>query len=310
MKDYYQILGVPRTATADDIKKAYRRLAKQYHPDITKGDKQTEERFKEISEAYNVLSDCDQRRKYDAIGSAYERAQGGWQPFSGQGGGQGGAYEDVQYEGFGDLGDILKDLFEMGGIRRGPFGPKASKKQSAVDGKDMFTDVDISFQEAVNGTERSISIQRGDRTEKISIKIPAGVDNGSKVRVSGKGQLGFGGGRAGDLFLRVHVAPHPTFWREGADIYMELPITIYDAVLGNKVEVPTLEGNAVMKIPEGTASGQKFRLKGKGAPTPGKKGSKGDQYVIVQIAPPTRLNSEERRMYEELSSRYPYRPKK
>jgi len=166
----------------------------------------------------------------------------------------------------------------------------------------------VGFEEAITGTERKISIRRGDKVEKITIKVPAGVDNGSKVRIAGKGQPGFGGGRSGDLFLRIHVNPHPDFWREDADIYTEVPITIYDAVLGSTVEVPTLDGHASMKVPSGTEGGQKFRLKGKGAPKLGEKG-KGDQYVIVKIVPPKGMGSEERKIFEELAEKYPYDPK-
>ena len=312
MKDFYQVLGVPRTASAEEIKKAYRRLAKQYHPDVNKGDKSAENRFKEISEAYNVLSDPEQKKKFDMFGQAYDKAAGGggfqgYQQASGQG------FNQANFEGFGgDLGDIMKDLFDMGGVKRTRYkqsrtGPR--RQQPVADGQDMITDVEISFVDAAKGTQRAITIKRGEKTEKLTVKIPAGVDNGSKVRVSGKGGFGYGGGKPGDLFLRIHVTPHPEFWREGADVFMELPVTVYDAVLGGSVTVPTLEGTAKMKIPSGTSSGQKFRLKNKGTPVLGKKSSKGDQYVIVQIAPPKKTNAEERHLYEELATRFPYKPK-
>jgi curved DNA-binding protein len=314
MKDFYQVLGVPRSASQDDIKKAYRRLAKQYHPDVNKGNKEAEDRFKEISEAYNVLSDSEQKKKYDMLGQAYDRAStGNWQDFSGfrQGGGNQQDFGGYNFEGFGDLGDMLKDLFEMGGMKRGSaykYQTQNQQRQPAVDGQDIISDIEITFEEAVSGTERSISIRRENKNEKLTVKIPAGVDNGSKVRIPGKGQLGFGGGKSGDLFLRVHVTPHKKFWREGFDIYTELPISIYDAVLGGKIDVPTLDGNAKMNIPSGTSSGQKFRIKGKGSPIIGKKGSKGDFYVIVQIVPPSKLNSEEKRIFEDLAVKYSYKP--
>lgn len=312
MKDFYQVLGVSRSSSADEIKKAYRRLAKQYHPDVNKGNKDAEERFKGISEAYNVLSDPEQRKKYDMMGQAYDRAStGNWQDFSGYKGGGQENYGGFNTEGFGDLGDMLKDLFDMGGMKRGGayrHQSQGQQSQPAVNGQDIISDIEISFEEAISGTERSISIRRENKNEKLTVKIPAGVDNGSKVRIPGKGQLGFGGGISGDLFLRVHVVPHKSFWREGFDIYTELPISIYDAVLGGKIDVPTLDGNAKMSIPTGTASGQKFRIKGKGSAILGKKGSKGDFYVIVQIVPPTKLNSEERRTFEDLAVKYPYKP--
>lgn len=315
MKDYYQILGVARNATEDEIKKAYRRLAKKHHPDVTKGGKESEEKFKEISEAYNVLSDPDQRKKYDMFG-AYA---------GGAGAGPGGyrweappGFDFRQYSGgdsvnFGDLGDLFSQLFEMGGIRKGPrtreYGQSAGG-EVPVNGRDTFTDIDISFNEAVDGTERKVSIKRGDRVEHLTVKIPAGVDNGSKVRVAEKGQPGFGGGRSGDLYLHIRVTPHPSFWREDADIYTEIPITIYEAVLGGSVEVPTMEGHAKMKIPAGTESGQKFRLGGKGAPIIGKKGKRGDQYVIVKVVPPKDPPSEVKKILADLAEKHPYDPKK
>ena len=311
MKDYYQVLGVPRGASADEIKKSYRRLAKQHHPDVNRGDKGAEEKFKDISEAYNVLSDPEQRRKYDMF------SQGG---FGGAGPGPGGF--NWQYTGggpqgfdsrgadFGDLGDLFGELFNMGGVRRKPrpeWG-RAAGPEAPVNGHDTYADVEIGFEEAVSGTERKISIRRGDKVERLTVKVPAGVDNGSRVRIAGKGQPGFGGGSSGDLYLRIHVSPHPDFWREGADVYTEVPITIYDAVLGAAVEVPTLGGHASMKVPQGTEGGQKFRLKGKGTPRLGEKG-KGDQYVIVKIVPPRSMSSEERKIFEELAKNHPYDPK-
>ncbi|MFH0799941.1 MAG: DnaJ C-terminal domain-containing protein [Pseudomonadota bacterium] len=316
MKDYYHILGVPRGGSEEEIKKAYRRLAKQHHPDVNKGDKQAEERFKEISEAYNVLSDPDQRKKYDMFGSAAEGMGGGpgfrWEPGA-RGAGVNGA--DM-----GDLGDLFSELFNMGGVRRGEYsqawgrgasaGPgRRTSREAPVNGQDTYADIEVSFDEAIAGTERKISVRRGDKTERLTVKIPAGVDNGSKVRIAGKGQEGFGGGRAGDLYLRIHVTPHRDFWREDADIYTEVPITVYNAILGASVEVPTLAGHSHMKIPSGTESGQKFRIPGRGAPSLEKKGKTGDQYVIVKIIPPKKLSADARKTFESLAKEFPYEPK-
>lgn len=311
MKDYYKILGVPRGASTGEIKKAYRRLAKQYHPDVNKGDKDAEERFKEISEAYNVLSDSEQRKKYDMFGTAdfggvppgFEGFR--WQRPDGRGFDFGGA--DM-----GDLGELFRELFEMGGIRRGAYRQawtRQGPREAAVSGQDTYADVDVKFDEAMGGAERKISIKRGDKVERLTVRIPAGVDNGSKVRIAGKGQPGFGGGKSGDLYLRIHVEPHPDFWREDADVYTEVPITIYDAVLGASVDVPTVTGNARMKIPAGTSGGQKFRIAGKGAPYVEQRGKRGDQYVIVKIVPPHRLKGDARKLFEELAEKYPYDPK-
>ncbi len=311
MKDFYQLLGVARNASGDEIKKAYRRLAKMYHPDVTKGDKSSEEKFKEISEAYNVLSDAEQRKKYDMFGAYAGQAGGG--PGSGGFRWEGGPGAD--HQGFGDLGDLFSQLFEMGGIRRGgrrkEWGPaQGPGGEVPVNGRDTFTEVDVSFNEAIDGAERRISIKRGDKVEHITVKIPAGVDNGSKVRIAGKGQPGFGGGKSGDLYLNIRVTPHHCFWREGSDVYTEIPITIYDAVLGGSVEVPTLEGHAKMKIPAGTESGQKFRLGGKGAPVLEKKGKRGDEFVIVKIVPPKDIAGDLKKTISELAEKHPYDPRK
>ena len=309
MKDYYQVLGVPRGASIGEIKKSYRRLAKQYHPDVNKGDKAAEEKFKDISEAYNALSDPEQRKKYDMFSQAgFGGAGPGGVRWEQTGGPQGFDYRQVD---FGDLGDLFGDLFEMGGVKRG--GARRTRAytggpEAPVNGQNTYADVDVGFDEAISGAQRKISIRRGDRVEKITVKIPAGVDNGSKVRIAGKGQPGFGGGDSGDLYLRIHVSPHPDFWREDADVYTEIPITIYDAVLGATVEVPTLAGHSKLKVPAGTAGGQKFRIKGKGAPKLGEKG-KGDQYVIVNIVPPKKLSGTAKRAFEELAKEHPYDPK-
>lgn len=328
MKDYYQILGVPRSASEDEIKKSYRRLAKQYHPDVNKSSKSAEEKFKDISEAYNVLSDEKQRKQYDMFGQAGP----GFDPsqWAGQAGGAGGAgawssNDGVHYTyssgggDFGDVGDIFSDLFGLGGFRRGRSGTRGRARPQwspedetyrnvPVDGTDASATVEINFMEAIHGTQQTISIQRTGKTEKIQVKVPAGVDNGSRVRIAGKGANGKNGGKNGDLYLIIQVKPHPQFWREGADIYMDVPITIYTATLGGSIEVPTTSGTAKMKIPPSTHSGQRFRLPGKGAPILGKKGC-GDQYAVIQIAPPSSLDDATKSALEGLAQSHPYTPK-
>lgn len=314
MKDFYQILGVPRNASDDEIKKAYRRLAKKNHPDVNKGDKAAEERFKDISEAYNVLSDKKQRQQYDMFSSGgYSGAQpGGFRWEAGQGGFN---PEDFQQYGgqadFGDLGDLFSELFQMGGVKRGPrqTGRTTYRQTEAINGQNTFADVDVDFDEAMEGTKRRINIKRGDKVEKLTVKIPAGVDNGSKVRVAGKGQPGFGGGKSGDLFLHIRVKPHKEFWREGDDLFIEVPITIYQSVLGDTISVPTLSGDKHLKLKGGTESGQKFRIGGQGAPVLGKKGKHGDLYVLIRIVPPKKVPAALKRTMEELAEEYSYEPK-
>ncbi len=309
-KDYYQILGVAHGASADEIKKSYRRLAKQYHPDINKN-KEAEERFKEISEAYNVLSDSEKKRQYDTLGSAYEQKFGGSQGFTGFYGGS-GQQGGPEFRGFGDLDGLFSELFQMGGMRNAQGGRRQRapfQEEAAARGKDIFTDVEIDFLEAVAGTEREIRLSGGSRKQTLSVRIPPGVDNASKVRVTGKGEAGTGGRPNGDLFLRIHLKPHPIFWREKADLYCEVPITIYEAILGATISVPTLDGTANMKVPAGTASDQKFRLKGKGAAVLGKKGDKGDQYVIVQIKPPKKIDPVLEKIIREWADKHPYNPR-
>lgn len=335
MKDYYQTLGVSRQATPEEIKKAYRRLARQYHPDMNKGDKKAEERFKDISEAYSVLSEADKRKQYDMFGGT-PFGGGGAGGGAGQGGFKGYRWEQAPKGGFkfyrdaegeeegesfdfggadlGNLGDVFADLFNMGGLKKGKqkwsYGgaQPGENRYEAKTGIDTYTTLEIDFMEAVYGTEARLQIKRSDKTEKITVKIPAGVDNGSKVRIAGKGEAGRFGGKDGDLYINIKVKPHPMFWREGADIYTEVPISVYESILGATIEVPTLDGHANMKVPSSTESGQKFRLKGKGAPIVGKRGT-GDQYVMVKIVPPKKLDEKTRQVYEQLSRDSNYNPR-
>ncbi len=321
-KDYYQTLGVSKNASADEIKKAYRRLARQYHPDMNKGEKKAEERFKDISEAYDVLSDQQKRKQYDMFGGAPFGQSGGqgqsgfrWQQQSPGGGGSQRFYSSTDGStfqgGFGDMGDIFSELFNMGGVKQGRWNFREQPEENireARKGTDTFTTIEIDFMEAVEGTKARLEIRRGDSSEKITVKIPAGVDNGSKVRIAGKGHPGFNGGGPGDLFINIRIKTHPIFWREDADIYTEVPITIYESILGASIEVPTVDGHAKMKVPSSTESGQKFRLKGKGAQFLGKKG-KGDQYIIVKVVPPKEMDKKTRQIFEDLARESPYYPR-
>ncbi len=223
---------------------------------------------------------------------------------------QGGQWQ-VNAEQFGDLGDLFSELFNMGGVRRGPSqrGSRSARQQpEAVNGQNTFAEVDVTFDEAIDGTERKLQVKRGDKVERITVKIPAGVDNGSKVRVAGKGQPGFGGGKSGDLYLHIRVAPHARFWREDADLYVEVPITVYQSILGGRLEVPTLKGAKHLNIPAGTEGGKKFRIGGQGAPVLGKKGKRGDLYVLIKVVPPKKVPAALKKQVESLAEEYPYSP--
>ncbi len=317
--DYYRDLGVSKSATQDEIKKAYKRLAKKYHPDRNPGDKAAENRFKEISEAYQCLSEPEKRQQYDMFGQAGFQGDPG---FWGQAqGGRTGGYTTWS-SGPGNNGFDLKDLFGQifGGGGKGrtradgfaggsPFEAGTGSydfgfgfDRGPEPARNIEADVTIRFEDAINGGTHRISLQRNGNSpadvETLSVKIPPGVDNGGRLRIPGKGEPG-ADGRNGDLFLRIHVTPHEYFRREGKDLHMELPVTVSEAALGTKVEVPTLNGKATLTIPAGTQSGSKLRMKGKGAPDP-KGGSPGDMYVHARIVVPKEPDAEARKVFEEL----------
>lgn len=286
-RDYYEVLGVSRSASADEIKKSYRRLAKQYHPDVNKGDKRSEEKFKEISQAYDVLGDSDKRKKYDQFGHWAEqggfdpRQQGyrtwGWSTSDERGGG-------VDF----DLGDILGDFLGAGAGRRG-------RRRAEPVGRDIQSSVDITFIESVKGSERLFQSPH-HRGEKLRIKIPAGIKDGGKIRLAGKGEEG------GDLYIKVNVLPDKDFWREDDDLYIEAPITIFEAALGTTVHVRTFDGAVNLKIPEGTSSGQKFRISGRGVPHLGKGGT-GDLYLLVKLVVPPHLDGESKELLKKIQEK-------
>ncbi len=295
-RDYYDILGVPRNATDDQIKKAYRELVRKYHPDVSK-DPNATEKFKEVQEAYQVLSDPKKRAAYDQFGKAGvgmgAGASSGPQWHYGPGGQEvytwtsSSGKEGINF----DIGDIFSELF--GGAS--PFGgaSKRSRRTSPVKGQDMEHHITLPFEQAVWGTKLRLQLQNPNKPgpETIEVKIPAGVTEGTKIRVKGKGQPGMGGGAPGDLYIVTHITPHKFFRREGYDIYIDVPITVVEAIRGAKITIPTIEGPAVVTVPPGTSSGQKLRLKGKGVPNP-KTGQRGDQYAVVKIVVP-KINTAE-----------------
>jgi curved DNA-binding protein len=298
-RDFYEVLGVSRSASADEIRKAYKKLARKFHPDVKPADADAEKKFSEITEAYDVLSDEEKRRTYDQFGHAAKGAAGN--PFQGFGGGGGGA------GGF-DLDDILGGMF--GGGRGGsPFGGGRRGAARPQKGQDARAEVTVPFTVAVDGGEHTVTLQQGDKTERLTVKIPAGIDEGQNVRLSGQGNPGMNGGPAGDLIVTVHVAPHPWFRRDGQNLIVEVPITPVEAALGAKVDVPTLsEGPVVLTIPPGTSSGARLRLRGKGVKSH-RTGERGDQMIMIKIVTPKHLSPEARELYEQLAKLTPQEPR-
>lgn len=317
-KDYYQILGVDRSASAEEIKRAYRKLAKQHHPDVNKGAKASEDRFKDISAAYDVLSDAKKRQQYDMLGNAFAGAGGGGGGPAGGGGfqwtssGRPGENPFGGAAGMDNLGDLFSELFGMGGVRtgRGGAGQRRSSQPPPQRGGDIESHVEVEFLDALHGTTAQFELRRNGSRDRISVRIPPGVEEGQKLRIGGKGESGAMGGPAGDLYLTVHITSHPVFRRDGADVEADLPITIYEAILGGSVEVDTPQGKAKMKIPASTASGQKFRIKGKGAPVIGKSGTHGDFYAVIQIVPPKVISKEVKALAEKLAEETAENPRK
>ena len=301
--DYYETLGVSRTASQDEIRKAYKKLAREYHPDNRPDDPEAEKKFKEIQEANSVLSDPEKRAQYDRFGSAFQNAgaAGGGPQFHWTASGPGGAVDldDILGGGGFDLGSLFGG---MGGGRRRQPRPQA--------GQDVQMDIDIPFHVAVEGGEHSLPLRRENgHVERVTVKIPPGVDTGSVIRLSGQGQPGIQGGPAGNVRLTVKVAPHPYYRRDGNNILIDVPITPPEAALGTKAEVPTIkEGNVTVTIPPGTSSGAKLRLAGLGAPDPKTK-KRGDQLVVVKIVVPKKLGENERKLYEQLAAESDFAPR-
>lgn len=285
-KDYYEILGVDRNASEAEIKKAYRKLARQYHPDINPGNASAEARFKEINEAYEVLSDSEKRAKYDRFGRDWQRYQQ-----APDGGGFGGF-------GTGDFSDLFETLFG-GGRSGGGVRPNVSYR---ANGQDVEQAVDITLEEAFSGTQRTLQFHNPNgQPRSITVKIPPGVDTGSRVRVAGEGAPGIGGGQRGDLYLLINVAPHAHFERRGDDLYIRAPVDLYTMLLGGDVKVPAMGGKTVtLKVPAGTQNGKVLRISGQGMPQLRVAQSRGDMYVTLEVSLPTRLSSRERELVEQL----------
>jgi len=332
-RDFYQVLGVKRDASEKDIRSAYRKLARKHHPDVNPGDKAAEATFKEINAAYEVLKDPEKRKKYDTYGDRWEmadqieemqRQRGGFDYFRTGGGGRRTRTADgVDFEEFdlggGDFSDILGGIFGRG--RGGRAAQPRPRK-----GEDLEHPVEVTLEEAYNGTTRLIQMQVPEtcqtcqgtgrladqacptceglgsliKTKRLEVKVPAGVDTGSRVRIAGQGHPGTAGGTPGDMILLVTVRPHERFERKGADLSVDVPVPLYDAILGGEVEVPTLKGTRLhLKIPAGTQNGRQIKLAGQGMPRMGG-GAPGDLYARVKVTLPTTLNEREHALFEEL----------
>lgn len=321
-KDYYKTLGVSKTASKEDIKKAYRKLARQYHPDMNQGNKASEEKFKEVNEAYEVLSDQAKREKYDRFGSSWQQYERGggrpedfdWGQWTTRPGGQpysrtltpeelqqilGGSFG-------GDFGNIggFSDFFEMlfgnlGGratAGRGR-GTRAQSTRTAQRGQDVEQAVQVSLEDAFRGTSLSLQYEDGHR---IEAKIPPGVKTGSKIRLSGQGGAGAAKGQSGDLYLKIEVRPHPTFTRDGDDLRVVVPVDLYTALLGGKTSVPTLDRPVELTIPAGTSNGKVFRLRGLGMPNIKRPNEHGNLYATVEVRLPTNLGPQEKELFQKL----------
>lgn len=298
-RDHYDVLGVPRSAGADEIRSAHRRLARQYHPDLNK-DPGAGERFNEVQRAYEILSDPEKRKKYDQFGdAAFEPGAGP----GGPGGASGASWQEMDPEAMRDIfGDMFGDAFgggTGGGRRRG-----RGRAPRPTQGPDREFELALGFAVAANGGTEQLKLRSSDGSvETIDVKVPAGVADGSKLRVRGRGESGFHGGPRGDLILTVRVGAHPWFVRDGLDLSVDVPITIAEAALGATVEVPLLKGRVKLKVPPGTSSGAKLRVRGKGITDA--KGASGDLYAVISIAAPKELGDADRTSLESLAARLP-----
>jgi len=325
-RDYYQVLGVARNASADEIRKAHRRLVRQYHPDANKGNPKAEEQFKEVQEAYDVLSDPQKRANYDQFGHAGVGAQArpgpgaGVDPFEafrraaasrgGRATWQAGPNVSVEDFDAGEFGDIFEQFF--GGRRGSGAGPRGATgrgrprpaPQPPPPSADLEHTITLSFEQAARGTNLPLQINRDGQVETIDIKIPPGVKDGSRIRIRGRGhQID---GQAGDLYIITRVALHPYFRREDMDVYLDLPISLYEALLGARIEVPTLDGPVTLTIPPGTSSGAKLRIRGRGIE---KNGQRGDQLVVAKVTVPKNLDEEDRKLVDHLARKHPLHPR-
>lgn len=309
-QDYYKLLGVDRGAKPEEISRSFKKLARKYHPDLNPGNKEAEEKFKEINEAYEVLKDPEKRKLYDQFGSDWQHGQ----QFSGQGQDFGGMHFDFGSGGSGGMGggdfsDFFESLFgNARGGHGGGFGSDAfgGFSQRPRRGSDVEAELPLTLAEALKGGKRNITLEMGGAPKNFEVNIPAGIKDGKKLRLTGKGNPSHNGGPAGDLFLRISYLPDKHFKVDGDNLHCDIYLSPWEAVLGAKVPVPTLEGNVELKIPAGTSSGRKFRLRGKGMGTPSKRG---DLLVKVMISVPSELTEEERELWQKLADISKFNPR-
>jgi curved DNA-binding protein len=317
-QDYYEALGVPREASADDIRRAYRKLARQYHPDVNK-EPGAEDRFKQVSEAYDVLRDEEKRRRYDRLGANWKAGQdvSGAQGFeeafrNGGGGAGGGGFRDVRVDfGSGDFGDsgfsdFFDSFFSRSSRRRGGGDAGPGPESFSMRGSDQEAVLELSLEEAARGGRRQVSFGDGRSFE---VEIPPGVRDGQLIRLAGQGAAGIGAGTPGDLLLRVRIRPHPRLRVEGRDLYVDLPVSPWEAALGATVPVPTLDGEAKVTVPPGSSTGRRLRLRGQGLPAPDG-GTPGNLYAVIQIQVPKKLTKAERELFERLQKVSKFNPRK
>jgi DnaJ-class molecular chaperone len=318
-KDYYSTLGVAKTASEKEIKQAFRKLARKHHPDVNPGDRHAEAKFKEINEAYEVLGDPAKRKKYDELGAnwrMYEQAGAapggagrpeGWNVHFGGSGGGGGfrtMTEEEMRDMFGDA-DPFSDFFHtfFGGASAGPSHARSSRGRARPPraGRDLEQEIELPLEDVFHGTTRRLAMQINGQTRTVDVRIPAGVGDGARVRVAGEGESGSGGAQAGDLYLRIRLAPHPRFERKGRDLYVRVPVPLTTAVLGGEADVTTLGGKSLrLRIPPTTQNGQVLRLKGHGMPGVNKPGETGDLYATIDVRLPQTLSKEQRQHFEAL----------
>lgn len=315
--DYYEALGVSRKASHDEIQKAYRSLARKYHPDLNPDDKQAAEKFKRVQQAYEVLGDKEKRQKYDQFGSAFEQmgggAGGGWPPHGGTGG-AGPQFQDIDFSqmfggGGGQMPGGIEDILrQFGGGGMGG-GSRRRRPRTPMRGGDVEAEIEIPFNVSIDGGSWEVSFRRGkEKPETISIKIPPGISDGKQMRLRGKGEPGPADGPAGDLLLTVRVAPHPHFTRRGNDLEVKVPVSFAEAALGAKVDLPTPRGRIALAIPASTSSGRRLRVRGLGVKT--STGEPGDLYAEVQIVLPGKFDDEDARLIRQLDQAHPFDPRK